>query len=382
MSLKNISRRQLLATTGSIGLMAIAGCTTQQEAETHDDHAGHDEKDHAAPAVTAGVSMADLPPLEGSLTMYSGRKESLVGELFVMIQDKYPKLDLEIRYDKSTELANQIRVEGKNTPADVFYTVSTGALGLLKNEGMTVPVNADVIAAGREGYLDPEGHWIGTSGRLRCIAYNTKEIDASVIPKSIFDLPKVEALKDKMGWAPTYGSHADFVTCMRYLHGDDKTLQWLKDMKAAGVKTYAKESNVSEAILAGEILAGPVNHYYPMRVKNDPTGHSYGSGSHIELAFTENDAGVFMNVAGATIVKNPRQNYELASNFIRHLLSTEAQQFFIGNMKFEYPMIPGLEADSRLPKLSEQKTPEVDLVKFASQDINETVALQEKAGVL
>ena len=79
MSLKNISRRQLLATTGSIGLMAIAGCTTQQEAETHDDHAGHDEKDHAAPAVTAGVSMADLPPLEGSLTMYSGRKESLVG---------------------------------------------------------------------------------------------------------------------------------------------------------------------------------------------------------------------------------------------------------------------------------------------------------------
>ena len=56
------------------------------------------------------------------------------------------------------------------------------------------------------------------------------------------DLPKVEALKDKMGWAPTYGSHADFVTCMRYLHGDEKTLQWLKDMKAAGVKSYAKES--------------------------------------------------------------------------------------------------------------------------------------------
>ena len=51
-------------------------------------------------------------------------------------------------------------------------------------------------------------------------------------------------------------------------------------------------------------------------------------------------------------------------------------------MKFEYPMIPGLEADSRLPKLSEQKTPEVDLVKFASQDINKTVTLQEEAGVL
>ena len=314
--------------------------------------------------------------------MYSGRKESLVGELFVMIQDKYPKFDLDIRYDKSTALANQIRVEGKNTPADVFYTVSTGALGLLKNEGMTVPVNADVISAGREGYLDPEGHWIGTSGRLRCIAYNTNEVDASIIPKSIFDLPKVEALKDKMGWAPTYGSHADFITCMRYLHGKEKTLQWLKDMKAAGVKTYAKESNVTEAILAGEIHAGPVNHYYPMRVKNDPNGHSYGSGSHIELAFTENDAGAFMNVAGATIIKNPRQNYALASNFIRHLLSTEAQNFFIGNMKFEYPMIPGLEADPRLPKLSEQKTPEVDLVKFASQDINETVALQEEAGVL
>ena len=381
MSLKNISRRQLLATAGSIGLISIAGCTTQQEAAPVASKPAASAS--VAPAVSAGVSMDALPPLEGSLTMYSGRKESLVGELFVMLQDKYPKFNLDIRYDKSTALANQIRVEGSNTPADVFYTVSTGALGLLKNEGMTVPVNADVVAAGLEGYLDPEGHWIGTSGRVRCIAYNTNEIkDASILPKSIFDLPKVEALKGKMGWSPTYGSHADFITCMRYLHGRDKTLQWLKDMKAAGVKDYAKESNVTEAILAGEIHAGIVNHYYPMRVKNDPTGHSYGSGSHIGLAFTENDAGCFMNVAGATLVKNPRQNYVLASNFVRHLLSFEAQQFFIGNKKFEYPMIPGLKADSRLPELSELKTPEVDLIQFASQDINATIALQEEAGVL
>ena len=56
--------------------------------------------------------------------------------------------------------------------------------------------------------------------------------------------------------------------------------------------------------------------------------------------------------------------------------------FIIGNKKFEYPMIPGLKADSRLPELSELKTPEVDLIQFASQDINATIALQEEAGVL
>ena len=375
MSLKSISRRQLLAATGSFGLISVAGCTSAAAPVTEEKITAHSS--------SAGVSMDALPPLEGSLTIYSGRKESLVGDLFVMIQDRYPNLDLGIRYDKSTALANQIRVEGENTPADIFYTVSTGGLGLLKNEGMTVPVNPDVIKAGREGYVDPQGHWIGTSGRLRCIVYNTNEIkDASIIPKSIFELPKVAEIQGKIGWAPTYGSHTDFVTCMRYLHGRKKTLRWLEDMKSAGVKDYTKESNVTEAVLAGEIHVGVVNHYYPMRVKNDPMGHSYGSGSHIDIAFTENDAGCFMNVAGATIVKNPRQNYDLASNFIRHLLSTEAQQFFVGNMKFEYPMIPGLEADSRLPNLAELKTPDVDLIEFASQDINDTISLQEEAGVL
>jgi iron(III) transport system substrate-binding protein len=89
-----------------------------------------------------------------------------------------------------------------------------------------------------------------------------------------------------------------------------------------------------------------------------------------------------MNVAGATIIKSSRQNYTLASNFIHHLLSAEAQQFFIGDGKFEYPMIPGLQADPRLPDLMELKTPKVDLIEFAAQDINATVALQEKAEIL
>ena len=376
MSFKNVSRRQLLSATAAISLASLAGCASMPKSPP-------DKKEVPAPITSAGVPMDALPSLEGSLTLYSGRKESLVGGLFVMLQDKYPEFNLNIRYDKSTDLANQIRVEDKNTPADVFYTVSTGALGLLKNEGMTIPVNTDVIKAGREGYFDPEGHWIGTSGRLRCIAYNTNEIkDASIIPKSIFEIPKVADLQGNIGWAPTYGSHQDFITCMRYLHGDDKTLTWMRDMKASGVKEYTKESNVTEAVLSGEVSVGLVNHYYPMRVINDPKGHSYGSGSHIALAFTENDAGCFMNVAGATIIKSSRQNYALASNFIHHLLSAEAQQFFIGDGKFEYPMIPGLQADPRLPDLVELKTPKVDLIEFAAQDINATVALQEKAEIL
>jgi iron(III) transport system substrate-binding protein len=377
-SLRNISRRNLLSIAGTIGITSVSGCINSPD-PVYSPPAEYSTNKRAS----TGISMDELLPLEGSLTMYSGRKESLVGDLFSVIQDKYPKFNLKIRYDTSTDLANQIRVEGSNTPADIFYTVSTGALGLLKNEGLTVPVNAEVINTGLEGFLDPEGHWIGTSGRIRCMAYNTNKIkDASILPKSIFDLPHVAELQGKIGWAPTYGSHQDFITCMRYLHGREKTLSWLKDMKSAGVKDYSKEGNVTEAVLAGEIHIGLVNHYYPMRIKNNPLGQGYGSESNIELAFTENDAGCFMNVAGATIVKGPRQNYALSSNFIHHLLSIESQQFFSGNMKFEYPMVPGVESDSRLPNLSDLKTPKINLIEFAAQDINATILLQEDAGVL
>jgi iron(III) transport system substrate-binding protein len=319
--------------------------------------------------------MADMPALSGELTVYSGRGEFLIGQLMDFIRDTYPDLTLNIRYGGAADLANQIRTEGQASPADVFFTVNSGILGLLANDGRLQSMPSDVLGLGREGYQDPQGRWIGTSGRVRAVPYNTDAISESDIPDDVLAFPEREQFQDNMGWAPTYGSCQGFVTVMRILQGEQRTREWLRGMLDLGIQEYSDEFRVAQAVADGEIVAGLTNHYYIVRVLDARPN------APLEMGFTENDAGSFFNVAGAGVVDSS-DSPDRAANFIRHLLSAEAQDYFARSATFEYPMIPNVEPIDQLPSFDELNPPDLDLAEFAQADINETIDLMENEGVL
>ena len=99
-------------------------------------------------ATIKNESTPNASPMEGaSLTIYSGRSESLVGALIPKI-GAATGLKLDVRYGNTAELAAQILEEGKNTPAGLFFAQDAGALGALsKAELFTTYPLADNVPA-------------------------------------------------------------------------------------------------------------------------------------------------------------------------------------------------------------------------------------------
>jgi iron(III) transport system substrate-binding protein len=225
----------------------------------------------------------------------------------------------------------------------------------------------------RDEFTDPNGQWVGTSGRARSVPYNTDALSDDGVPDDIFAFPETEAFRDSIGWAPTYSSFQAFVTAMRVLNSDQAARDWLNGMLDLGVTEYSDEFLVSQAVADGEISAGFANHYYIQRVLAGRRD------APLATAFTENDAGSIFNVAGAATL-DTASDATLASNFVRHLLSAEAQDYF-ARETFEYPLVPGVDPVGRLPGIDELNPPEgLDLTELS--DLQGTIDLLRDVGVL
>jgi iron(III) transport system substrate-binding protein len=389
------TRRRLLALAGAAGATALAGCTGGEEGTetptgtvTDADSDGGDGSDgsdgsggepvgqvgsgrEGRPA-PGGTPMSEMPDLSGTVDVYSGRGEALVGSLVSYIEELYPDLTLRVRYGGSTDLVNTILTEGDNSPADVFYSVNAGSLGALAERDRAAELPEDVLDLTREEFRDPGGRWVGTSGRARTVPYNTDTFSESDIPDDIFAFPDASRFEDRMGWAPSYGSFQAFVTAMRILNDRETTREWLEGMLDLGIQSYSDEFAISQAIADGEIAAGFANHYYIQRVLDGRPD------APLATAFTQGDAGSVFNVAGAAVV-DTADDADMAANFVRHLLSAEAQEYF-ATTTFEYPLIPGVEPVGALPTIDELNPPQgLDLSELA--DIGPTIELMRDVGL-
>ncbi|PCR91319.1 extracellular solute-binding protein [Natrinema ejinorense] len=343
-------RRAFLAGSAALGTAGLAGCTglIGGEEETEENVFNQIGSGRAGRDQPGGTPMADLPDLEGELHIYSGRNEFLVGTLINSLVDMYDGFDVVgPRYNESSNLANQIAEEGAGTDADVFFTVDSAALGEVANEGLSRSLSDDVLEMVPQEFRTDQ--WVGTSGRIRTIPYNTDAFSESDMPTSIDAYTDFEG---DLGWAPSYGSCQSFVTAMRLLEGEEATREWLEGVVDAGISAYNNEMAVCQAVADGEIDAGFTNHYYIQRVLEGSPD------APLDTVFTDGDAGATFDIAGATVIENTDVP-DLAENFVRHLLSAEVQEYFAVET-FEYPLIPEGNPVGELPTIPELDVPDID----------------------
>jgi iron(III) transport system substrate-binding protein len=370
------SRRRFLASGAAVGTVGLAGCNgllpgTGVDGDGDDD-VGQIGSGRAGREDPGGTPMAEMPALEGDLTVYSGRSEVLVGRLVGFIDDRYDALDLGVRYGAASEMVNQIRTEGDSSPADVFFSVNAGALGVLAEAGRTATLPDDVADLVPEEFQDDEARWTGTSGRARSIPFNTRAFEEGDVPDDVMTFPDEDRFAGEMGWAPAYSSFQAFVTAMRILEGEAATKAWLEGMLDAGVRRYPDEFQVAQAVADGDLSAGFTNHYYVQRVL-DPRPDA-----PLSTAFTEGDAGAIFNVAGAAVVDTAADT-EMAATLVRHLLSAEAQDYF-ARTTFEYPLVPEVDPIGALPAIDELNPPDgLDLTQLS--ELEPTIELMRDAGV-
>ena len=322
-------------------------------------------------ALALSLGLGKLVFAQGkTLTIYSGRSEKLIGPLIEQAERDLG-MNIEVRYGKTAAMAIAILEEGGNSPADIYFGQDAGALGALSEEGRTEAIPNRLLNKVDSKFRARNGQWIGISGRARVVDYNINNVAASELPRSVFDLTD-QKWRGKVGWAPTNGSFQAFVTAMRLKEGNERTLKWLKDMKANGTKIYPKNTPIVEALGRGEIELGLVNNYYLYRFTKDdpdfPVAHHYMPA----------DVGSMINVAGVAIVDTTDQKGD-AEKFIEYLLSDSSQEFF-ANTTNEYPLVSGIEVSKNQMPIYQINPPNIDLSDLS--DLEGTLGLLRQAGLL
>ena len=308
----------------------------------------------------------------GPLTVYSGREEELVAPLFEKFTDA-TGVEVEVRYGDSAELAATIAEEGDNSPADVFFAQDPGSLGAVDAQLEELPTATLDRVSPR--FRDADGRWVGTSGRTRVLAYNTDRVEESDLPASVLELTSPK-WKDRVGVAPTNASFQAFVTAMRLTLGDDRTREWLEGLRANGAKTYEKNLPIVEAVAAGEIDVGLVNHYYLALVKEEQPDAPVAN--HL---FEAGDPGTLVSVAGAGVIAGTDQRDD-AEAFVEFLLSDDAQRFYVDEAEEnEYPLVAGIDPPAGLVPLDQIQGPDVELTAFGAE-LESTVELLRQTGWL
>jgi len=305
------------------------------------------------------------------LVVYSGRSKSLVEPAIERFQQA-TGLRVQVKYGKTAPIALLLLEEGDRSPADVFLAQDAGALGLLAEAGRFAPLPRDLLERVPVRFRDPNGHWIGVTGRGRTLAYAQERVTTGELPESVFGLTAAR-FEGRVGIAPTNASFQSFVTAMRAVHGDARTLAWLRDLKANGARAYPKNTALLEGIAAGEIDFALPNHYYLVRIRSTrpefPVAQTF---------FAPGDVGNLVNVSGAAVLAHSRQKAE-AQRFLAFLLEEETQRYFAGKV-FEYPLVAGVAQPAGFPSLEEllRLTPDLSLGELS--DLEGTIRLLREAG--
>lgn len=307
----------------------------------------------------------------GSLVVYSGRSEELIAPLIEEFETE-TGIEVEVRYGDTAEMAAQILEEGENSPADVYFGQDAGALGALAAEGRLIELADEQLDLVPDGLKDDEGRWVGTSARARAVVYNTDKLTEADLPESILDFTD-PSWKGRLGWAPTNGSFQSFVTALRVLEGEEGARAWLEGIKANSPATFDGNSAIVEAVGAGEIDAGFVNHYYAFKLKAANPALAVAN-----KLFGGGDPGGLVNVAGAGIL-DTSDNVDAANAFIDFLLAKEAQQYFAAKT-FEVPLVAGVEPAAGVPALDDLTLPDLDLNQL--DDLAGTLALLSELGIV
>ncbi len=318
----------------------------------------------------AAIIAATAASQTQELTIYSGRGKGLVDPLVQAYQAE-TGIKVNVRYGTDAQLLAAVQEEGTRSPADIFWANTSGSLGILNKTNALTKLPASITIK-PSVYVPSSKTWTPLSIRFRVMAFNPAKIKATDLPSSVMDLPKMTALKGRIGWTPAYSSFQDFIGAMAATKGDTATSQWLSGMKTLEPKAYGtNNTQMLEALRAGEIDVALTNHYYVLRF----TKVGYAMGTHY---FAANDLGSLALVTGAGILKTSK-NTVASQKFLTWLLSGKAQQFFSGEI-FEYPVIKGAILPSSFLPLQDaiNRSPKIDFDKLADYVDNAQKLLREQ----
>ena len=311
------------------------------------------------------------PETEG-ITLYSGRIPAAIGPAIDSYEAEADR-DVKVRFAETADLAATLVEEGDASPADVFFAQEPGAIAAVAEAGLLTKLPHYILDLVPARYRDPEGRWVGVTGRARVIAYNKKVVSESELPPSPFGLTAPK-WKDRVGWSPASSSMQEYVTALRAKYGDDRTRQWLEEMVDNGAFSFPDNVTIRDAIAKGEIDVGLINHYYVAEAIAEE-----GPDYPVAVYFPPGGLGSLLLLTSVGVLESSDRKPE-AFAFVRSLLSKKSQAFFTSSSK-EYPLAKGAKPDPSLSVPIDQ-IPVSDSSLVDLKELQGTIELMQESGAL
>jgi len=299
------------------------------------------------------------------INIYSHRQPFLINPFLELFTEE-TGIKTNVIYSK-TGLAQRLKAEGENSPADVILTVDIGRLYIYDDLDLLASVNSAKLINNIPVYLrSPDNTWFGLSKRARVIAVNKNKISDG-------DILRIEDLADKK-WKGKIcsrpGSHVynrGIMASVVAALGEKEAEEWANKL----VSNFAKRPQGNDraqvkAIHEGECDIALINNYYfgKLKFSEDPAQRKWVE--NVKLVFPnqgENDRGAHVNISGGGVVKFSK-NKENALALLEFLTSEKAQKLY-GEINFEYPVNPKVLPSLELQKWGKFREDNLSIIKIA-----------------
>ena len=309
---------------------------------------------------------------DAEVTVYSSRKEHLIQPLFEQFT-KQTGIEVNYLTGSGSDLIERLKLEGSNTPADMFMTVDAGDLWYAGTQDIFQSISTETIKSNIPSYLrDPNGLWTGLSVRARTIVYSTERVNPSEL-STYGDLASNNWNKKLCLRTSKKIYTKSLVASIIHNQGEEKASEvisgWVNNLAAV---PNAKDSHVMDAIIAGQCDVGLVNTYYYGRlIEKTPD-------APIKLFWANQETtGVHVNVSGAGITKHA-SNPSGAMQLLEWLSSAKAQSIY-GSLNKEYPANQNIDSDEIVSSWGSFKQDKMNL-SIAGELQADAVKLMQRLG--
>ena len=272
------------------------------------------------------------------VNVYSYRKPQLIDPMFEVFTEQ-TGIKVNSVFAKKGML-ERLKSEGRNSPADLVFTVDIGRLSDIKDAGLTQPVDRVQVNGNiPTHYRDPEGHWFGLTTRARIIVTSKDRVK----PGEITTYEQLIDANWKGRICTRSGKHPYMVALTASMiahHGEAEARKWLAGLKRnLARKPQGNDRAQVKAIKEGECDLAVINHYYMVKMLEDPEQVAWANA--VNMVFPNQDGqGTHMNVSGMALTKHA-PNKANAIKLMEFLASAQGQEMYV-QKNGEYPVKAGV----------------------------------------
>lgn len=272
------------------------------------------------------------------VNVYTHRHYEPDQNIFKMFEEK-TGIQVKVINASADELIQKMKMEGKQSPADVLITVDAGRLSRAKDDGLLQSIESEVLESRIPSHLqDVDNQWFGLTKRARIIAYakdRVKPEELSTYEDLVNDKWKGKILMRSSSNIYNQSLMASIIAN----DGEEVARDWAKGIVANMARSpRGSDRDQVKAVVAGEGDIAIVNSYYIGKMLNSPDAEEVKTAQQVGLFFPNQDnRGTHINISGAGVARYA-PNKENAILFIEYLISEEAQQVFT-EANYEYPVL-------------------------------------------